>query len=233
MKTLYICGDSFSTVDIEYGPCWVNFLIDKLPHIKIINLSIPGASNYLIQLQVKQALLEKCDYLIYHATSSIRQEFSVNHRKIDIGLDTLDRYWTPTDRDNKSAISRSWVSASENANGIIDDTSNLEISNFFTSYIDFSSEIGENFIFIDYTLQMISTNQQLINWCWSQGGFEHTNFKNSVAWDFSQYRNKESQINLWDKYDRQLIRPFYHITDIQVHQKTCDYYIKMLNLNNV
>jgi len=77
-KTLYICGDSFCSSDPEYGKNWSDLIAERCLNLEVVNLSSPGASNYLIYLQVKQALEKNCDYLIYHATSSIRQEFLIN-----------------------------------------------------------------------------------------------------------------------------------------------------------
>ena len=28
---IYVCGDSFAVPDLEYGPCWVDLLQQKLP----------------------------------------------------------------------------------------------------------------------------------------------------------------------------------------------------------
>ena len=225
IDTLYICGDSFCTVDPEYGPCWVDLLIEKLPNIKVVNLAIPGASNYLIQLQVKQALEEKCDYLIYHATSSIRQEFSISdgaHQR-----DSIDRYWSPTDRDHKSVMCNSWLSPNRYYQY---DSNENTIRDFFLKHIDFVSLIEKNYIFINYTLDKISNSNFIKNWIWSPGGFEHPKFNDTLSWNFDNYKHYQSSFNLWDEYDRNLTRPYYHVTNKIIHQKVCDSYLKMLQL---
>lgn len=225
--TLYICGDSFCTVDPEYGPCWIDLLIKKLPNIKVINLAIPGASNYLIQLQVKQALEEKCDYLIYHATSSVRQEFSIAegaHQR-----DNINRYWRPNDQHNKFVMCNSWLSPNRNAGDLFVDNENT-IRDFFLEYIDFVSQIEKNYIFINYTLDKISNSNFIKNWIWSPGGFEHPKFNDATPWDFNNYKHHLSSFNLWDEYDQKLTRPYYHVTNKIIHQNVCDYYLKMLQL---
>lgn len=231
-KTLYICGDSFCSLDPEYGDNWPALIANKCTHLEIVNLSTFGASNYLIYLQVNQALKNKCDYLIYHATSSIRQEFVIN--RDNAVRDHVGRYWNQTNPDkNKSMASVSWLNPHKNASNFYNNKKIAAINNFFTDFIDLTVLVEKNYIFIDYTLQLIAKNNNLKNWAWSLGGFEHTKFKSNNTWDFSEYSNYQCPINLWDNFDRDLVRPYYHITDKNLLQKTCDYYIHMLNLNNV
>ena len=67
-------------------------------------------------------------------------------------------------------------------------------------------------------------------WAWSRGGFEHAKFLDSQDWDFSSYQAQECAINLWDHYDNNVIRPFYHVTDTETHKKVCNLYLDMLKL---
>ena len=80
---------------------------------------------------------------------------------------------------------------------------------------------------------MIRKKLKSNQWGWSRGGFEHSKFKNSNRWNFDAYTQNESNINLWDDYDNTIERPYYHVTNIQIHQKVCKHYIDMLNLHNV
>ena len=230
-KTLYICGDSFCADDLEYGDNWHNLLVKQVANIDVVNLSIPGASNYLIYLQVKQALENDCDYLIYNATGSTRQEFTL----CSTGMppDNIDRYYnvlTPTK--DKELLCLSWIQPFEleNHSSIPVSFDTDEIKRFFMKYIDMSSVIEKNYIFIQQTLFMISSSKNILNWAWSQGGFEHKKFKSVRDWNFSEYRKNECSINLWDYYDSKVRRPHYHITDKQILQDTCNQYIKMLQL---
>jgi len=102
MKTLFVCGDSFCTSDSEHGPNWIDQLSKRYPALKIINLSTVGASNYLIYLQVKHALLQDCDYLIYNATSSIRQEFAL--REDHAAIDDYSRYLDIRSNNDRAAM---------------------------------------------------------------------------------------------------------------------------------
>ena len=134
LKTLYICGDSFSSHDPDYPGAWPELLQSRLPNIKIVNLSSPAASNYLIYLQVKHALAANCDYLIYNATSSIRQEFVLN-KNLDI-KDSLSRYWNlsaPTV--NNPMICVSWINPQNTAASLLDKKTITELSNFLKNIL--------------------------------------------------------------------------------------------------
>lgn len=228
--TLYICGDSFCSPDPDYGPCWVDLLIEQRTDLDIVNLASPGASNYLIALQIEQALNNNCDYLIYHATSSIRQEFSCGQGVLE--PDNLQRYWTPISKQNKTVMSGSWMSINRN-NDVFNQQDQKIVLDFFAKYIDFPSQIKKNYFLIDYALEKISRHPSLKNWVWSQGGFEHPKFGGHGQWNFSKFALHESAINLWDDFDRDLWRPWYHITDISVHKQVCEHYQAMLQLQKL
>jgi len=81
-------------------------------------------------------------------------------------------------------------------------------------------------------LRLMQENKNLHRWAWSQGGFEHKKFNPIGNWDFSQFRQYESKINLWDYHCSSALRPYYHITDIKIHQDVCNVYYDMLQLQN-
>jgi hypothetical protein len=237
-KTLYICGDSFCASDAGYGDSWVDLLIKSLPHIKVVRLASIAASNYLISLQVKEALQAKCDYLIYHATSSTRFEYSLRHDNATV--DCTQRYWHVDDQIDKSVLSHSWHSATNGTKDLLINKDPL-IKEFFAECVDFPSMIMKNYMQIDYTLKCIAEQMPDTNWAWSQGGFEHARFvasdhpkfnKCSSHWDFSRYQNNHCAINLWDDFDQQVRRPYFHVTDPDLKKQTCDTYIKMLGLQS-
>ena len=244
LKKLYICGDSFCTSDPEYGLSWVDLIKERHLDIQVVNLATPGASNYLIYKQVEYALSQPCDYLIYHATSSIRQEFSL--AASDISSDNINRYWSPYDQKNKTMVCRPWSAPWGNASVPRGDAEELfsnddlkVIKEFFTKFVDFSVLIEKNYIFIKATLDLIVSSKKLKNWIWSPGGFQHKNFNNfdnnDFKLDFSDYKNYQSKINLWYEYDaeqcRATRRPYHHITDIHIIQNLCNYYADVLQLN--
>ena len=228
-KTLYICGDSFCSRDPEYGDNWVDMF--NLAAIDIINLSSPGASNYLIYLQVKEAILKNADYIIYQASSSIRNEFSI--KPTSLQKDELNRYWNVTaPADDASVVCCSWINpwGPKYNLTIFSSTDITQIQDFFVKNIDLTSLVEKNYIFILHTLQILTASN--IPYAWSQGGFEHKMWESTNWWDFSAYKDHECKINLWDYYDSNVIRPYYHVTDKQILQDVCNEYINMLNLHD-
>ena len=137
-KSLYICGDSFCVDDVSYGDNWVNLLEKKHNNLEIKNLSSSGASNYLIYLQVKHALSKNCDYLIYNATSSIRQEFLVGLD--DSKIDDVYRYWNDNNP-NKAAplICASWLGVDKHYKSIINKSQIKDIDTFFKQFVIFKN----------------------------------------------------------------------------------------------
>jgi len=197
------------------------------PELDIINLASCGASNYLIYLQVKQALASNCDFIIYNATSSIRQEFSI--KQDSFTKDDVSRYHNMNNSNtNTPMICGSWLGIDRHYKDLINSKQANEILTFYKKYVDLPSLIEKNFIFIAHTLDLLDRSQ--INWAWSQGGFEHKNFSDNQYPQFDQYRKKECPENLWDHYVRDQIRPWYHVTDRTVHQNVCKSYENILNL---
>lgn len=224
-KTLYICGDSFCGHDPDYTHSWVNEFANRHPELIICNLASPAASNYLIYLQVKEALANNCDYLIYHATSSIRHEFVLTADNAN--KDSYDRYWNVLAPVPTPMISISWPNPHHTAKDqVISQARQKEIREFYFNHIDLQSLIEKNYIFIQYTLNLLAASNA--QWLWSQGGFEHPAFGNVRAWDFDKTR--EATINLWDYYKPKVIRPYHHVDDTAIIKKVCDHYESMLQL---
>lgn len=226
---LYICGDSFSCKDLDYPGNWPELLVGKTKS-NVVNLSSPAASNYLIYLQVKYALAQQCDYIIYNATSSVRQEITLK-KNLD-QHDHVNRYWNLSDPDpNKSMISISWPNPQNTASRLFNEKTIKTHSDYFNQYIDLPSLIEKNYIYIQHTLTLLSNSK--VSWAWNRGGFEHKNLGGAGNYNFSSWSSTESKINLWDYYDSTVTRPYYHITDKKILQSVCDQYVNMLNLNDI
>lgn len=225
-KTLYVCGDSFCSLDPDYPGGWVVELQKRHPSLEITSLASPGASNFLIYLQVKQALAVQCDYLIYHATSSVRHEFVANpSANKNPGH---ENFWNRSYPDQpKHLLCTSWLTPEHSL--FLDDEQAKSIRNFYKKYIDPDTEIEKNYLFIRSTLDLIASSS-VKNWIWSRGGFEHKNFISSKPWQFD-HTAYETTLNLWDYYDRSLTRPFYHISDMSIINTACELYSNMLQLN--
>lgn len=227
---IYICGDSFSVTDHSSGQTWVDMLEQTVPDKRLINLSVPGASNYLIYLQVKHAISNGCEHIIYQSTSSIRHEFIIaNDGAIK---DSYARYHNAVSNSKDCAIvCGSWHNLEPHHSNVLSNKDATEIRNFSLRFFDLASAIEKNYIYIIHTLNLIS-GANLKSWAWSRGGFEHKNFKNSESWDFSKFKNNEISVNLWDHYDSSIDQPVYHITDPHVHRTVCNHYLTMLQLHN-
>lgn len=227
---IYICGDSFSVIDQNSGLTWVDLLAQRIPKKQVINLSVPGASNYLIYLQVKHAIENGCEHIIYQATSSIRHEFVIADDHA--GKDSYPRYHNSASNSKDYAVAcGSWHNLERHHFNVLSNRDTDEIKKFSLRFFDLAGAIEKNYIYIIHTLNLISS-ANLKSWAWSRGGFEHKHFKNSNCWNFSKFQHNEIPVNLWDYYDNSIDQPVYHITDPHVHQTVCNHCLTMLQLQH-
>lgn len=75
MQTIYVCGDSFSSIDVEYPFHWSQKLL-----YRTINLSRSAASNFQIALQVQQAIKENPSFIIVNFTDPLRIDVRIKPR---------------------------------------------------------------------------------------------------------------------------------------------------------
>ena len=77
MKTLYSCGCSFMSSDL-YDLGTKSFLDQycEARGFKHVNLARSGATNFLIRLQIEEAIQRNADYIIISATGSDRIDFA-------------------------------------------------------------------------------------------------------------------------------------------------------------
>lgn len=75
MKTVYSCGCSFMSSNSDD----VGFvdLYAEQKGFKHVNLARSGATNFLIRLQIEEAIAQNADYLVIGATSSERIDFPI------------------------------------------------------------------------------------------------------------------------------------------------------------
>ena len=210
--TVYICGDSFGFSDPEYGPNWADHLSRRLP---VVNLCRVAASNFQIALQVQRAIEQGADYIIYLATSSVRQDVSL-HDSADA---LLDRY-------GKSVVSYSVSSLDQTAPFDREQLSLLK--SYHDKFFDLDMSVHQNELIIEATLSRLVASG--IPFTFDQGGFEHPKFAGSKTNYFKTYRAYRSDMCLWDYVDEKLIhRPYYHITDHAIHKEITEYYYKLIN----
>lgn len=213
MKTVYICGDSFSTPDPEYGPCWVDMLEAHLAlQARVINLSSVSASNLLISLQVKRAIENLADFVIFHATTVTRGEIVVNDQTTG---DLLDRF------NQQNLISYSIFRPYRSA---LDAQQQKQIQNFHGQYFDLDLAIHRDHCIIESSLHRLKDSG--IPFLFDQGGFEHAKFVKTYKNYFESWQNYRSAVNLWDYSDTVDERPYFHIRDQHIHHEVAEYYAK-------
>jgi hypothetical protein len=195
---IYICGDSFGVSDLEYGDCWADIVADQF---STVNLCQIAATNLLIAQQVDQAIAASADFVIVQCTSVTRSEKLHNGKYIPFSYHTASTETTPFSK------------------------SQLQIlRDYYTEFFDLKLAIYQNTITVEHTLQKLVDSG--IPFCFSQGGFEHANFYPTATDYFSKFSQWRSSVNLWDYTVTREYRPYYHITDQQVHQQVADYYIE-------
>jgi hypothetical protein len=219
---VYICGDSFGSVDPEYSvKSWTELLADSLP---VVNLSRICASNLQIALQVDRAMSAGADYIIYLATTSTRHDVEFLH--IKHRSDLLDRY-VDLQRPESQCDLTSYSSRS------LDSTTRFN-SHQLDLLKKYHSEFGnlDLDIYLNQTIIEAVINRLIhskIKFCFDQGGFEHAKFGGKKKY-FEKYLQYASAINIWDYALTNGLthRPYHHITDAHVHQRIADYYYQKI-----
>jgi hypothetical protein len=219
MKKVYICGDSFSTPDPEYGPCWVDFLQQNLTGIAdLINHSSVSASNLLVSVQVELAINNSADFIIVQGTACTRGEVAVGNTS---NADLMTRF------DNYDLVSYSIYRPYRSH---LDTTQQALVEQYQKQFFDLPLAIYRDRCIIENTLQKLKDSQ--IPFLFDQGGFEHVSFGNSLDQTyFEKYNSYRSQVNLWDYGNTVNERPYYHIDDIEIHRTVAEYYFQEIKQN--
>jgi hypothetical protein len=223
-----ICGDSFASRD----PAWPKYSwVDRIEHYLSTPVDIqvharPGVSNFHIRQQIDRALRLNSDYIIYLATSSIRND-------VCFGTHTdqplIDRYWNlleQSDLAQRDLVSFSWTCIEQYP---FDAEQTEFLKRYFAKFFDMDQAIKQNYYMIESCLGALENHSQ--NWIWSQSGFEHTSFPGVNPQNFpDRWRVKEASINIWDFWDRhsRTERPYFHIRDEHVHEHVARYYAEQI-----
>jgi hypothetical protein len=169
----------------------------------ICNLAQIAATNLLIAQQVDRAIADKADFVVVQCTSVTRSEKLHNGKYFPFSYHTASTETTPFSK------------------------SQLQIlRDYYTEFFDLNLAIYQNAITIENTLQKLVDSE--IPFCFSQGGFEHANFYPVSTEYFSKFSQWRSGVNLWDYTVTRQYRPYYHITDRQIHQQVADYYVEKI-----
>jgi len=214
--TVYICGDSFAYPDPEYGPCWADLLAQR---IHTVNLSRVCASNLQIALQVEHAISNSADYIIYLATSSTREDVVLKQNQTH--SDLFSRFVNIAAPESGDLITYSQHSID---GSLLNSQQQSLLKQYHLEFSDLALSIYKNKLTIEATLNRLRHSG--IPFLFDQGGFEHPSFAANVQQYFEEFAPWRSKINLWDAVANQRMqhRPYYHITDPDLHAAVCDYY---------
>jgi hypothetical protein len=161
------------------------------------NLCQVSASNLLIAQQVDRAIAAGADRIIVLFSSSTRSEKVENGQAIPFSWHSADRTTTPFSS-NQLRILRA----------------------YFAEFHDLGLAIYTNQCIIQHTLDCL--NKSGADYVWDQGGFEHASMGGRLY--FEEYNSTRSGLCLWDFAHTRQYRPYYHITDAQVHRDIATYY---------
>ena len=85
MKTLYSCGCSFMSIDtMDHGITSFLDLYASQRGLRHVSLARSGATNFLIRLQIEEAIRQNADYIIISATSSDRIDIPIMAKEKEI-----------------------------------------------------------------------------------------------------------------------------------------------------
>jgi len=195
---VFVCGDSFCVSDPEWGPNWVDMLSQRFD---VTCLAEVSATNLLIARQVDQAIAQGADFVILQCTSCTRAEKRHGDRLVPFSYHTAGTETTPFDAEDLRVLRE-----------------------YFARFFDMELAIYQNRITIEHTLQQLVSSG--ISFLFDQGGFEHPGFGSVGTGYFDVYRQHRSEINLWSYPRARGFRPYYHITDPEIHKKVADYYTR-------
>ena len=163
-----------------------------------INLSRVCASNLLISQQVDRAIEQKPDFIICLCTSSTRQNIRFNNEIVPYSIHSID-HTTQFDQRQKDLLKQ-----------------------YVAEFFDLEVAIYESRCLIENTLHKLEHSQ--IPYLFDQGGYEHGIDRQY----FQHYNHRRSRYNLWDHAKRREFRPYYHITDSNIHKQVAEYYINVI-----
>lgn len=223
MKYVYVCGDSFGSIDPEYGThSWTEVLASRLTdRAQLVNLSKVCASNLQIALQVDRALEQQASFIVYLATTSTRYNVEIRSKQHHNKL--LDRFVDIVTLDNSKDLT-SYSSRSLDSTTQFDSRQLELLRKYHNEFSNLELDVYQNELIIHATLSKLVESQ--CPFLFDQGGFEHSSFGSMKQNYFKNYQQYKSTINIWDYVIGQKIshRPYYHIQDPATHQLIADYY---------
>lgn len=214
---IYVCGDSFNTVDQMFkGQSWYEKFSTLVTNVT--NLSMVCASNLLISLQVNRAIEKQASYIIVGFTSVTRSEVTYDNQKTS---DLLDRFYSLTEDNNDQCDLTTYsILAPDTAQALTFDQQNL-LTKFNEEFFDLNLAIYRDHIIIEHTLYKLKNSG--IPFLFDQGGFEHSSYGATKKY-FTEYDQYRSLFNLWDHANIRTHRPYFHIVDPNITDQIAQYY---------
>lgn len=235
MKNLYICGDSFGCPDLDWDiRPWPKVLQHLLsPDWTVHNLSICCSSNYLISLQIDEAIRRQADYIIMLATSCTRFYGKVKDDKHHDNLLARFRRIGQNDSEIESRDLSCYSLHSLDETCVFDQATQDLIQQYQKNMFDLDVEIYHNQIIIERNLFLLEKSQ--INFIFEQGGFENPNFfdknspKKTYFGEFDRYRSEIDQWTLSSGLKNS--SPHMHIVEQKTHNYIAEYYATKIRQN--
>lgn len=223
MKQVYICGDSFAVSDIEYGNyTWPEQIAKLSPDVSVINLASVCASNLLISLQIDRAIANGAEYIIVLCTAVTRSE--VLFAQTDTSTNLFDRFYNLTNVDSTADLTTYTILNLSTATALTDVQKTL-LKQYNKEFFDLELAIYRDRCIIENSLQkLIDSN---IPFTFDQGGFEHKSYS-AVNNYFIKYNSFKSELNIWDYTTTRTHRPYFHITDQEIHKRIAEYYVNKI-----
>ena len=225
MKSLYICGDSFASSDLDSAIVpWPERLAEKVKvSWTVTNLSMICASNLIIRMQVDKALENKADFVIVLFTSSVRDHgVKSDYPSVKNLLDNFSMIG----QDHSKKRLASWSYHSLDATCIMPAEKIQILKDFYTHIFDIDIAIYQNKCIIESTLQQLVNSQT--TFLFDQGGFENSKFSGTKTY-FTEFEKYRSLYNLWSLSTTTVQhRPYFHITDQSTHNKIAEYYYQQI-----
>jgi hypothetical protein len=228
-KKVYICGDSFSSADPRFpDKSWPERLQQKIKdRYQVVNLSRPCSSNFFISLQVQEAIRSGADHILVFFTTSSRDEIRFRSTRQQAGSALIGRFVDLNRSDNSDSDLSCFSFYSLDHTTLFDQQQLDLLIQYQKNFFDLDLEIKKNEIIIEGILSLLEASG--IDFCYDQGGFEHSKFSNNADNKyFERYQKYLSEINLWDHAETSHRMPCFHIADDSLLEKISDYYAKVV-----
>jgi hypothetical protein len=220
MRQILICGDSFGTTDSDFpGLHFSEKIADLVPDVDIINMSMPGASNSLIELQLNQIILQyNLSGVIVLFTEPTRTEFAVDHSEFwkQRTQDEIPSDWKLIHYNNRKQFLPSPMCATAHSWSNIPKSDGIFALN--KTYHDMIRYSNMDLVLIKNYFTMISVLTKIksygIPFCFDIGGMgnqknnhNHSVYralvdnilpKNNLPNDLHRFMQYKTNINLWE-----------------------------------